>query len=45
MGLDECSVVSFGLLADIVEFGVMVGEVFGQLVLGEVGFSFHVDVK
>ena len=44
MGLDEGSVVSFGLLANVVKFGVLVGEVFGQLMLGEVGFSFHPDV-
>ncbi len=38
---DEGGVVSFGLAAEVVEFGVVVGEVFGELVFGEVGFSFH----
>ncbi len=38
---DEGGVVSFRLAAEVVEFGVVVGEVFGELVFGEVGFSFH----
>ncbi len=41
---DERGIVSFGLSSEELKFRVVMREVFGELVFGEVAFSFHRDM-